>query len=104
MKSESRTATSRVLDSIPYCAAGCGAKTRTGVCSVCARFDPGVIEQRRIEHRMQEIRAMARSGADVKGTCLSCANWRDRCLMGIPECSVKWAKKCSCYIPIEAAA
>jgi hypothetical protein len=95
---------SRVLDQIGLCAAGCGTRTRTGVCAECARYDPEVCRQRRTEEKNRQIRALGRSGGDVRGTCLSCANWRDRCLMEIPECSLSWAKKCSCYLPVEVVA
>lgn len=95
---------SRVQDQIEFCRAGCGTRTRTGICAVCARYDDEVMRQRRLDQRLLDVRALARSGADVSGTCLSCANWRDRCLMEIPEVSPSWAKKCSCYLPVEVKA
>ena len=95
---------SRVQSAIGLCAAGCGTRTKNGVCSICARHDPEVVREQVREQRLHDVRMLARSGADVTGTCAGCANWRNRCLMGIPECSVKWAKKCSCFLPVEVAA
>jgi len=104
MKTKSRLANARVLESIPLCAAGCGTRTKNIVCSTCARHDTEVVRERIYERRLYEVRMLAKSGADVIGTCAGCANWSNRCLMEIPECSVSWARKCSCYIPVEVAA
>jgi hypothetical protein len=49
---------SRVLDQIDFCAAGCGTRTRTGVCAECARYDPEVCRQRRTEEKNRQIRAL----------------------------------------------
>jgi hypothetical protein len=93
-----------VFDSIALCSAGCGRRTRIGVCSECARHDPEIGRQRKAEQRLRDLKAMGRSGADVTGTCLSCLNWSGRCLMDVPECSVGWAKKCSTFLPAEVQA
>jgi hypothetical protein len=91
-----------VLSTIPFCTAGCGVRTRAGMCSECARLDPEAMRQHRQQEKLRAVRALARNGADPAGTCLSCGHWQDRCLMEIPECSPTWARKCSCYLP-EAA-
>lgn len=88
-----------VLASVPLCQAGCGTRTRTGICSECSRRNPEVIRARRRQDNLREIRAMAARNIDTSQTCLSCGHWSNRCLMDIPECSPSWAPQCSCFLP-----
>jgi hypothetical protein len=82
------------------CSTGCGRTTNGNlVCAECSRRNCLDIEGRRLEERLQGLRRMAASGAPTEGTCLSCLNWRDQCLMGVPDVSVAFAPLCSCYLP-----
>ena len=91
-----------MLASRQLCANGCGSRTSGSyLCSVCARFDPEECRVRRLQQRLQELRAYGASGQPIEGTCLSCQNWKDRCLMGIPEVSLAFGPKCACYLEQE---
>ena len=89
-----------VFASRALCSTGCG-RTTSGnlVCAECSRRNCLETETRRLEERLQALRRMAASGAPAAGTCLQCQNWRDRCLMEIPDVSVAFAPLCSCYLP-----
>jgi hypothetical protein len=88
-----------VLASRKLCANGCGSRTYgNAICSECARLDPDENRNRRHQQRLGDLRAYAESGKPIEGTCLSCLNWKDRCLMEIPEVSVSFAQQCACYL------
>jgi hypothetical protein len=81
------------------CSTGCGRTTNGNlVCAECSRRNCLDIEGRRLEERLQKLRLLAASDAPIEGTCLTCQNWRDRCLMEIPDVSASFAPLCSCFI------
>lgn len=85
------------------CATGCGRSTNGNlVCVECSRRNCLDVEGRRLEERLLKLRRLAESGAPIEGTCLACQNWRDRCLMGIPDVSPSFAPLCSCYLPAKS--
>jgi hypothetical protein len=94
-----------VTASRKFCANGCGSRTYgNAICSECAKQDPEAGRLRRFQQRLLELKNYEASGAPIDGTCLSCLNWKDRCLMEIPEVSLAFAPKCACYLPVEVAA
>jgi hypothetical protein len=93
------TSYATVFASRALCASGCGRRTNGNlICSECSKTDSHDLELRRQGERLMELRRLAISGAPAKGTCLSCLNWSNRCLMEIPEVSVTFAPSCSCYL------
>ena len=86
------------------CTVGCGRTTDGNlVCTECSRRNCLNIEGRRLDERLQKLRRLAASDAPIEGTCLACQNWRDRCLMEIPDVSVAFAPLCSCFITKSAS-
>ena len=89
-----------VFASRAQCVNGCGRSTNGNlVCVECSRRNCLDVEGRRLEERLLKLRRLAESGAPIEGTCLACENWRDRCLMEVPDCSPSFAPLCSCFLP-----
>jgi len=89
-----------VFASRSLCSTGCGRSTNGNlVCAECSRRNCLDVEGRRLEERLQKLRLLAASSAPTTGTCLACQNWRDRCLMGVPDVSVAFAPLCACFLP-----